>query len=123
MSRAPTDNTTPDGTHLELKPALGGQLANIELTPALTLQLEALRLIYGRVPFLTPTECASCGERLPSGARDILGVGVLSSAPVIFFLCAECLNANEHEEVTNRIYARIDAAGALLEQLNREAQA
>lgn len=113
------------GITLDLTPALGNNATRISLTDDLAQQIQFLQAFYGAVAFLTPRTCACCETLLPEGVRDRLSVGVLDSAPIIFFLCSKCFEAGlrGEEEVHDRVYGRIDAAASLQAQLARSATA
>lgn len=110
---------------LDLHPAFGTAPTHIELVETLAAEVERLQIVYGAVPFLTPSACASCGGALPPGPREAFGLGVMNAAPLIFFLCRSCFGAgrNGSSRVDDRIHERIDAAAALLDQLSRNTEA
>jgi len=117
--------TTAGTNTLGLHNVYGDPQHHIELTDPIAAQVRLLQAFYGRVAFLTPAACASCGHQLPPGARDAFGLGVMNQEPVIFFLCSPCLAATRagSEEVGERVHELIDALAAQLDQLSRTAEA
>lgn len=114
-----------DSTHITLEHELSTAPARIELNSNLAEHLSLLRALYGRVAFLTPQACASCGETLPAEARHTCGLGFLAAEPIVFFLCGPCLQAGKagDETVEEKVHDRIDAAATFMDQLSREAEA
>lgn len=118
--------TSITGTNLfDLHNVYGDPQHHIELTDYLADQVRLLQAFYGRVAFLTPAACASCGHQLPPGARDAFGMGVMNNEPVIFFLCTPCLAATRAgvDAVGERVHALIDALATQQDQLSRTAEA
>lgn len=117
--------TTPGTSAFGLHNAYGDPPHYIELTDHLSEHVRLLQALYGRVAFLAPAACASCGQQLPPGARDAFGLGVMNSKPIIFFLCAPCLKATRagSDEVGERVHELIDALATQQDQLSRTAKA
>ena len=97
--------------YFDLHTATGTPASCVELTDALADQVRLLHAVFGRLAFLAPDLCASCGRHHPEGARDTFGIAVMNNEPIVFFLCSPCLEATRagSDDVGERVYERIDA--------------